>query len=96
MFWTILLYVYLGISVLSFIMLLVTACDAKRRFIWKYGEQAREDIPHLSSWPGAIIRALVGCFMPLFHIVLLIGFTFMSERIIPLLVDDLVKDYIKD
>lgn len=96
MFWAILLYVYLGISVLSFIMLLVTACDAKRRFIWRYGEQARDNVPHLSSWPGAIIRALIGSFLPVFHIILLIGYTCMSERIINRLVDDLAKDYLKD
>lgn len=96
MFWTILLYVYLGISALSFIMLWVTACDAKRRFVWKYGEQARDKISHLSSWPCAIIRGLVGCFMPLFHIILLIGYTCMSERVVNGLVDGLANDYLKN
>ena len=91
MFWTILLYVYLGISVLTVVLCAITINEVKTRYLALYGRPLTRY--STGSWIGAVIRMLIGCFTPLFHLVLFIGYTFLSERVVTGLLQDMEQKF---
>lgn len=76
MFWRIILYIYIGVSVLNLIMFACMINDATKILKAKYPDRktAKSECGGLVS---SIIRIIFASFVPLFNIVLL--FSVMSE-----------------
>ena len=94
MFWTILLYVYLAISALTIILFIITVNEVKTIYLSRHGRPLA--VENSGSLFGAIVRMVIGCCTPVFHLVLFIAYTFMSERIVYDLVRDLEKKWCPD
>lgn len=94
MFWTILLYVYLAISVLTIILFIIIVNEVKTIYLSRHGRPST--VEKTGSLFGAIVRMVIGCCTPVFHLVLFITYTFMSERIVQDLVRDLEKKWCPD
>ena len=82
MFWKIILSIYIATTLLVFILQILTAQDMKRRL-----RQLHPDIKPIAEGRGlalfsALLRGFILAAIPLFHFMLLIGYTAMSERII--------------
>lgn len=94
MFWTILLYVYLAISALTIILAAITINEAKTIYLSRHGRPLVRE----KSGPlfGAIVRMVIGCCTPIFHLVLFVAYTFMSERVVETAVRDLEKKWCPD
>lgn len=83
MFWKIILSIYIATTLLVFVLQILTAQDMKRRL-----RQLHPNIkPPIEGGRGlalfsALLRGFILAAIPLFHFMLLIGYTAMSERII--------------
>lgn len=82
MFWKIILSIYIATTLLVFVLQIITAQDMKRKL-----RQLHPDIKPIEGGRGlvlfgALLRGFILAAIPLFHFMLLIGYTTMSERII--------------
>lgn len=82
MFWKIILSIYIATTLLVFVLQILTAQDMKRKL-----RQLHPDIKPIEGGRGlalfsALLRGFILAAIPLFHFMLLIGYTAMSERII--------------
>ena len=82
MFWKIILSIYIATTLLVFVLQILTAQDMKRKL-----RQLHPEIRPIEGGRGlvlfgALLRGFILAAIPLFHFMLLIGYTAMSERII--------------
>jgi len=83
MFWKIILSIYIATTLLVFVLQIITAHDMKRML-----HQLHPNIkPPIEGGRGltmfgALLRGFILAAIPLFHFLLLIGYTAMNERII--------------
>ncbi len=82
MFWKIILAIYIATTLLVFVLQIITAQDMKRKL-----RQLHPDIKPIEGGRGtilfgALLRGFILAAIPLFHFLLLIGYSAMSERIV--------------
>lgn len=82
MFWKIILAIYIATTLLVFVLQILAAHDTKRKLC-----QLHPDLKPITEGRGlvlfsALLRGFILAAIPLFHFLLLIGYTTMSERIV--------------
>ena len=82
MFWKIILSIYIATTLLVFVLQILTAQDMKRKL-----RQLHPEIRPIEGGRGlvlfgALLRGFILAAIPLFHFLLLIGYSAMSERIV--------------
>ena len=82
MFWKIILAIYIATTLLVFVLQILTAHDTKRILC-----QLHPDLKPIEGGRGlvlfsALLRGFILAAIPLFNVLLLIGYTFMSQRIV--------------
>lgn len=82
MFWKIILAIYIATTLLVFVLQILTAQDMKRKL-----HQLHPEIKPIEGGRGlvlfgALLRGFILAAIPLFHFLLLIGYSAMSERIV--------------
>ena len=82
MFWKIILAIYIATTLLVFVLQILTAQDMKRKL-----RQLHPDIKPIEGSRGlvlfgALLRGFILAAIPLFHFLLLIGYSAMSDRIV--------------
>ena len=82
MFWKIILAIYIATTLLVFILQILTAQELKRKLLQLY-----PDIKPIEGGRGlvlfsALLRGFILAAIPLFHFLLLIGYSAMNERIV--------------
>lgn len=82
MFWKIILSIYIATTLLVFVLQILTAQDMKRRLLRIHPDIKPSEESRGLVWFSALLRGFILAAIPLFHFMLLIGYTAMSERII--------------
>lgn len=85
-----LIYIYLGISLLTFILFKLTACDIAKRFKTKYPNLKYPTITSAGKIAG-FIKTLVGSFIPIVNVGLLWVLIFQSSEFEKRVVADLLS-----
>lgn len=82
MFWKIILSIYIATTLLVFVLQILTAHDMKRRLLRIHPDIKPSEENRGLLWFSALLRGFILAAIPLFHFLLLIGYSAMSERIV--------------
>lgn len=82
MFWKIILSIYIATTLLVFVLQILTAHEMKRKLLRLHPDIKPSEENQGLVWFSALLRGFILAAIPLFHFMLLIGYTAMSERII--------------
>ena len=82
MFWKIILAIYIATTLLVFVLQIITAQDMKRKLLQLHPELTPNTEGRGLVLFSALLRGFILAAIPLFHFLLLIGYTAMSDRII--------------
>lgn len=92
MFWKIILVIYVVITVVAFGLFLLSIIEGAHKVRRRHPDLLQKHQRDRVALFGALLRGMILCSLPIYHIVLLIGYTLIYDDVVNNAVNDAVHD----